>query len=415
MAPIIRSLLDTDFYKLTMGQLIWKLHPDVPTVFRLTNRHAKRVRLADYVLESELRAELEHVRTLRFTDDELAYLAGIKNGDAPMFSDGYLAFLRTLHLPPFELSVRDGQFELSFSGKWSEATYWEIPALAIVNELYCQSLVKDMSPRERAELYLEGARRRDDKISLLQKHPEVTFVDFGTRRRFSSAWQDEHVVAPFVHAFSPRQFLGTSNVFLARKYGIQPMGTVAHEAEMGYFGIFYELGVFASQQRMLRDWWSVYGYGLSVALTDTYGTDAFFRSFTAEQAREWKGLRQDSGDPIAFGEAAIRFYESHGIDPREKLIVFSDGLIVTAMLKIADHFKGRIKTAFIRIFGWGTNLTNDLGIPALSIVVKLVEANGHGTVKLSDNLAKAIGSAEEIERVKNEVGYTATLYETPTY
>ena len=167
-----------------------------------------------------------------------------------------------------------------------------------------------------------------------------------------------------------------------------------------------------SHQRLLHDWWEMYGYGLSIALTDTYGSDFFFRDMSAEQARRWKGVRQDSGDPIAFGETAIRFYESHGIDPREKIIVFSDGLTSDVIVKIADYFKGRIKTTF----GWGTNLTNDRGsVTPLSIVVKLVKANGHGTVKLSDNLAKAIGAPEDVLRFKRIFGYTATMNETPTY
>ena len=162
---------------------------------------------------------------------------------------------------------------------------------------------------------------------------------------------------------------------------------------------------------MLQEWWQEYGWGLSIALTDTYGTDFFFRDMTAAQARAWKGLRQDSGDPMAFGEKAIAFYERYGMDPREKLIVFSDGLDLGTIVKLADHFAGRIRVSF----GWGTNLTNDVGFEALSLVIKVVEAQGHRTVKLSDNLAKATGDAYDIERFKRLFGHTVTTFEECRY
>jgi nicotinate phosphoribosyltransferase len=167
----------------------------------------------------------------------------------------------------------------------------------------------------------------------------------------------------------------------------------------------------ASHNRILQEWWEEYGWGLSIALTDTYGSAFFFHDMTAEQARNWKGLRQDSGDPIAFGEAAIGFYQRHGIDPHDKLLIFSDGLDLGTILKLADHFAGRIRISF----GWGTNLTNDLGFGALSLVIKAVEANGQRAVKLSDNLAKATGEPPDIARFKRIFGYTVTTYTECTY
>jgi nicotinate phosphoribosyltransferase len=169
--------------------------------------------------------------------------------------------------------------------------------------------------------------------------------------------------------------------------------------------------VCASHNRVLQEWWEEYGWGLSIALTDTYGSDFFFRDMTTEQARAWKGLRQDSGDPMAFGETAIAFYERHGIDPRDKLIVFSDGLDLGTIVKLANHFAGRIQVSF----GWGTNLTNDVGFEPLSLVIKVTEANGHRTVKLSDNLAKATGDAYDIERFKRIFGHTVTTFEACRY
>ncbi len=151
----------------------------------------------------------------------------------------------------------------------------------------------------------------------------------------------------------------------------------------------------------LNDWWNLYGHGLSIALTDTFGTDYFFKAMTQKHAQDWKGLRHDSGDPIRFGEKAIKFYEGHDVDPREKLLVFSDGLELAVMIKIYDHFAGRIKISF----GWGTNLTNDLGFKTLSLVIKAIEAQGHGLVKLSDNLAKATGKPADVERFKRIFGH----------
>jgi len=190
---------------------------------------------------------------------------------------------------------------------------------------------------------------------------------------------------------------------LAKLFGLRPIGTFAHEMFMIYSGIMHgsDDEIRSSHNRVLQDWWKEFGESLSVALTDTFGSKFFFEDMTVEQARIWRGLRQDSGDPIEFGEKAIEFYKRHLIDPRTKVIVFSDGLDVEAIVKIWEHFKDRIKI----VFGWGTNLTNDLGFPALSLVIKAVEANGFGTVKLSDNPAKAIGDLEDIQRFRQIFGY----------
>jgi nicotinate phosphoribosyltransferase len=197
------------------------------------------------------------------------------------------------------------------------------------------------------------------------------------------------------------------------KHDLLPMGTKAHEMDMALSGIMHgnDDEIRASHNKVLQDWWEEYGEGLSIALTDTYGTDFFFRDMAPQQAREWKGLRQDSGDPFEFGEKAIEFYKRCEVDPREKLIVFSDGLDVETIVKLADSLANRIKVTF----GWGTNLTNDLGFPALSLIVKLMESNGYGTVKLSDNLAKALGNAEDVERFKHIFGYTGTMYKEVKY
>lgn len=408
--PIMHSLLDIDFYKFTMGHWVFKRYPHIPVRYAFKNRTAQ-VRLAEYIDEADLRRELDHVRTLRVNASELHYLRGTNEYGDGIFSEDYLQFLKDLRLPPYELARVDGTYRLEFSGVWCEAMYWETLALSIINELYYRALMARLSAFERDVVMATGTLRLAEKIKLLRARPDITFSDFGTRRRFSRSWQD-YVVRVLAQEI-PGQLLGTSNTAMAMQYGLLPMGTMAHELYMVMAGIMAESAatIRASHNRVLQEWWDAYGWGLSIALTDTYGSDFFFRDMTAAQARVWKGVRQDSGDAMACGEKAIAFYERHGVDPRDKLIVFSDGLDLGTIVKLADHFAGRIRVSF----GWGTNLTNDLGFEALSLVIKVVEAHGHCTVKLSDNLAKATGDAPDIERFKRIFGHTVTAFETCRY
>lgn len=408
---IVESLLDDDFYKFTMGQVVFNYYREVPVKFAFRNR-TKGIKLAEIIREEDLRQELDHVRTLRFTKSEIHYLRGTDEYGDRMFGEPYLQFLTNLTLPPYVLRKIDGNYELEFLGKWSEAMYWEIHALAIINELYYRGLMNQLGRFERDTVYAQGTLRLAEKIKILRERSDITFCDFGTRRRFSREWQD-YVVKMLAQELPETQFLGTSNTYLAMKHAILPMGTAAHEMDMGVSGIMHENEdtIRASHNKVLQDWWQQYGEGLSIALTDTYGTDFFFQDMTYEQARNWKGLRQDSGDPLEFVDKTLAFYQGHGIDPREKLIVFSDGLDIETIIKLADYCKDRIKCTF----GWGTNLTNDLGLKALSLIVKLMESNGHGTVKLSDNLAKALGIPEDVERFKQIFGYTGITYEEVRY
>ncbi|MBI4021599.1 MAG: nicotinate phosphoribosyltransferase [Candidatus Aenigmarchaeota archaeon] len=403
--PIINSLLDVDFYKFTMGQLVFHRHRDVKVAYGFTCR-TKGVHLAREIDLGQLREELGHVRSLRFGTSDLHYLRGTNEYGERMFREDYLTFLRGLRLPKFHIdSTPEGDLVMLFPGRWCEAIYWETIALAIVNELYARSLLRGMGTFARKAVHAEGILRLRQKIAAL-RDADFTFSDFGTRRRFSGAWQREVVEA--VAAELPRQFRGTSNTLLAMQLSVLPMGTSAHELPMVLAAATddgHDDVVRASHNRVLQEWWQEYGEGLSIALADTFGTDFFLSDFQREQAVAWKGVRQDSGDPIAIGDKVVAFYERHGIDPRGKLLVPSDGLDLEAMLRIADHFRGRIRVSF----GWGTNLTNDLGLPALSIVIKAVQANGRGTVKLSDNLAKATGSPADIDRYKRIFGYTGTL------
>jgi len=407
---IIESLLDTDFYKFTMAQIIFDKYPNVPVTYSFKNRTTD-IFLAHHIREASFRSELDHVRSLRFTQEDCAYLRGIVLSGEPLFSERYLDFLRGLQLPAYEINVTNDNFEINVKGNWAEAIYWETVILSILNELYYRSLIENIGIKTDAA-WEEGVRRLERKISLVKARPQIAFSDFGTRRRFSLAWQDT-LIRRLCAEIPQDQFIGTSNVYFARKYSLAPIGTMAHEMFMVMSGVMHHTDetIYASHNRVLQDWWDYYGFDLSIALTDTYGSDFFFRDLLSEQARNWKGLRQDSGDPVAFGEKAIRFYRDLGIDPREKLIVFSDGLDIETIYRLAEHFSGRIRVAF----GWGTNLTNDLGFRALSLVVKVVESCGHGTVKLSDNLAKAIGMPEDIARFKRIFGFTRTLFETCRY
>lgn len=406
MNPIITSLLDMDFYKFTMGQFAFLRYPKIRVKYAFKNR-TKGIRLARAIDLEAIREQLNHVRTLRPTKSELHYLRGTNEYQDRMFVEPYLEFFANLQMSDFQLYAdKEGNIVLEFEGNWSEVIYWETLALSIINELYFQSLMKNASRFQKETLFSEGKIRLARKISLLKQHPLITFTDFGTRRRFSRDWQ-RYVVEVLAEEM-PGQFIGTSNTKLAMDFGLLPMGTSAHELDMVMSGVMHgsDDEIRESHQKMLREWWDLYGQGLSIALTDTYGTDFFFRDFTVDQARQWKGLRQDSGDPIAFGEKAIEYYKGKWANPKEKLLIFSDGLDTETIIKIFKHFHDRIKVSF----GWGTNLTNDLRLIALSLVVKVTESNGHGTVKLSDNLAKAMGRPEDVERFKRIFGYTGAEY-----
>jgi nicotinate phosphoribosyltransferase len=407
---IIRSLLEPDFYKFTMGQFVWRNYPKAQVTYAFRNR-TKKVHLGEMLDLGELREELDHVRTLRFSNTDLHYLRGTNEYGERMFCEPYLDSLKDLHLPEYCLE-RDGEnVRLEFSGAWPAAIYWETIALSIVNELYARRLMKPLTRFERDMVYATGRLRLAEKIKQLRRHPAVIFSDFGSRRRFSGEWQA--YIDETLRDELPQQFLGSSNTYLAAQNGTVPMGTAAHELFMVVAGL-REGGdgwLVSSQREVLQVWWREYGWGLSIFLPDTFGSDFFLRNLTHEDLKEWKGFRWDSGDPIAFGDKIIALYEQHGIDPKEKMLIPSDGLDLATILKLHDTFKGRIKMSY----GWGTNLTNDLFDSAwqgdlwygpLSLVVKPVAANGHRLVKLSDNLAKASGDDEDVERYKHAAGYT---------
>jgi len=407
MKPIIRSLLDTDFYKFTMGQVVFHHYPSVNVRYAFKNR-TKGIALSQFINEDDLRMELDRIRSLKFNTSEIRYLRGADIGARRMFSHEYLYFLENqLQLPPYELKYDGDNFTLEVEGDWAHAIYWEIPMLATINELYYRGWMKSQSKFRKGKWWANGIVRLAGKLDALGALP-VSLVDFGTRRRFSLDWHD-CVVETLSDELTDKQFRGTSNAWLAMKYGLKPMGTSAHEMFMILAGVLddgTDESVRASYRESMRLWYRFYGYELSIALTDTYGSLYHLETMARDEAQDWKGVRQDSGDPVWFGEKIIETYKRHRIDHRDKMIIFSDGLELPRIVELFRRFNGRIRTSF----GWGTNLTNDLGFAPLSLVIKPVMANGRGLVKLSDNPAKAVGNPEDIERYRRIFNYREQEY-----
>ncbi len=399
--PIVRSLLDTDFYKLLMLQMIRHLYPDVQATFALINR-TKTVRLADDIDEGDLRAQLDHARTVRFARKELIWLAGNSfYGQQRMFAPDFLAWLADFQLPPYELRRVDGQFELRFEGPWTHTTMWEIPALTIVNELRSRAANRDMGRFALDVLYARAKAKLWDKVERLRALPDLVLSDFGTRRRHGFLWQ-RWCVEALKEGLGDR-FIGTSNVLLAMDNDLEAIGTNAHELPMVLAALAKtDEEVAATPYRVLDDWRQHYGGNLLIALPDAFGT-ASFLAHAPDWVADWTGFRPDSAPPIAGGEQIIDWWQAHGRDPRQKLLIFSDGMDVDSIERTYRHFDGRVRMSF----GWGTNLTNDFrgcapdgtpGLEPISLVAKVISANGRPAVKLSDNPAKATGNPDEIAR-----------------
>ncbi|MEG8039809.1 nicotinate phosphoribosyltransferase [Sphingomonas sp. LR60] len=399
--PIVRSLLDTDFYKLLMLQLIWRRHRDTHATFALINR-THGVRLAEVIDEGELRAQLDHARSLRFTKKELIWLAGNSfYGEARMFGPDFLGWLADFRLPDYELRTVDGQFELHFDGPWMCTTMWEIPALAIVNELRARAALRGKGRFTLDVLYARAKAKLWEKVERLQALPDLALSDFGTRRRHGFLWQ-RWCVEALKEGLGAR-FIGTSNVLLAMDHDLEAIGTNAHELPMVAAALAPDDAALAlAPYQVLDEWRRAYGGNLLIALPDAFGTAAFLRD-APDWVADWTGFRPDSAPPIEAGERIIAWWQAHGRDPREKLLIFSDGMDTDSIEETFRHFHGRVRASF----GWGTNLTNDFrgcdpdgatGLEPISLVCKVVSADGRPAVKLSDNPAKATGTPEEIAR-----------------
>ena len=405
--PIVRSLLDTDFYKLLMLQTVFRRHADVTVKFSLINR-SKHVPLARLVDEGDLRAQLDHIRGLRLRRGESTWLRGNTfYGKRWMFGPDFMEWFEGFRMPEYRLERRDDQYELTFEGSWPEVMMWEIPALAVLMELRSRAVLNGMGKFELEVLYARATARLWEKIERLRKLPDLQISDFGTRRRHSFLWQDWCAQA-MIEGLGAK-FSGSSNCLIAMRHDIEAIGTNAHELPMVYAALAEDdAALAAAPYRVLENWQRDYDGNLRVILPDTYGTRGFLER-APEWLAGWTGIRVDSGAPEAGAETAIAWWESRGQDPREKLVIFSDGLDVERIEQLYARFHGRVKLGF----GWGTLLTNDFrgltendALAPFSLVCKAVSANGRPTVKLSDNPAKAIGPADQIARYKRvfEVG-----------
>ena len=403
--PIVRSLIDTDFYKLLMCQSVFRNKPQTTVVFSLINR-SNHVPLAKLIDEGELREQLDHIRSLSLSRGESTWLRGNTfYGKRQMFRPDFMEWFENLRLPPYHLERKGDQYELTFEGKWHEVMLWEIPALAVLMELRSRAVLNDMRRFELQVLYARAMTRVWEKIEKLRAIEGLSIADFGTRRRHSFLWQDWCVQA-MIEGLGPA-FTGTSNCLIAMRREVEAIGTNAHELPMVYSALAETDEELArAPYDVLSDWHDEHDGNLRIILPDTYGTKGFLDR-APDWLAGWTGIRIDSGDPAKGAEIAIDWWKSRGEDPSQKRIIFSDGLDVDKIRELHVQFAGRVKVSF----GWGTLLTNDFrglvpgdALAPFSLVCKAVSANGRPTVKLSDNPEKAMGPKDEIERYKRVFG-----------
>jgi nicotinate phosphoribosyltransferase len=370
---IITSLLDTDLYKFTMMQVVLHHFPAAQAEYAFRCR-TPDIDLVPYI--GEIEEEIRHLCALRFAEDELDYLRRWR-----FFKSDFIDFLGLFHMNEKHVQVRasdrgHGEIEIRIEGPWLHTILFEVPLLAIVNEVYFRNT-------QTAPDYQEGRARLADKIQLLAAPPEYSdckIADYGTRRRFSKRWHEEVIL--MLKDSLGEQFAGTSNVFYAYKHGLTPLGTMAHE----YLQACQALGprLRDSQIFGFEMWAKEYRGDLGIALSDVYGMKAFLGDFDMYFCKLFDGARHDSGDPFEWGERLIQHYENNRCDPRTKVMVFSDALDIPKVLQLYERFRGRTKLAF----GVGTNLTNDLGYTPLQVVIKMVRCNGQPVAKLSDSPGK---------------------------
>ena len=424
--PIVRSLLDTDFYKLLMLQFIWKNFPAIPVTSEIHNRTV-RVRLADRISAAALRDQLDHVRSLRLRRSELIWLAGNTfYGVRHIFSPDFLDWLEhDFRLSDYEITEpqegeQAGQLVIRFSGLWTEVTLWEVYALAIVSEMKTRSALASLNELELDILYARAKTRLWGKVEQLRQIEGLRLSDFGTRRRHSFLWQ-EYCVQALATALNngTERFTGTSNTALAYKHDLEAIGTNAHELPMAMAAMASrgsDADLRSSQYKVLELWRQSYNNELLILLPDTFGTTQFLEGAPDWVAR-WTGERADSKDPFLAGDEYIAWLLRRGQDPRTKRLIASDGLDASTIVDLHRHFHGRIRFSA----GWGTLLTNDFRdchprgedtFDPISLVCKLTSADGIPTVKLSDNPRKATGPADLIDRYRR-VFNSPVLTEVP--
>jgi len=441
--PVIRSLLDTDFYKLLMLQFIWKHYPKTRVSFALFNRTSS-VRLADMFTTEEITEQLEHVRKLRFRKSELVWLAGNTfYGRRGIFEAAFLEWLENdFKLSDFSLSVRDGQFHLSFEGYWPETTMWELYALSVLGGLKTRASMTKLSEFHLDILYAQAKTKLWNKIERLRGVPSLTVADFGTRRRHSFLWQ-EYAVKAMASSLASG-FIGTSNAFLAHKHDLEAIGTNAHEIPMVLAALANgDQDLKASQYLALDLWQRTYDGALKIMLPDTFGTTQFLRD-APDWVADWTGQRMDSKNPYEAGDEYIAWLKARCRDPHDKIVIASDALDIDDIIGLHAYFGGTIQVGVtaqefrsaadfkdpqkwipgrrVRFSaGWGTLLTNDFRgcdpngtgeFDPISLICKVSDVDGRPAVKLSDNHAKALGPASEVERYRRVFG-TAGMANAP--
>ena len=378
---IITSLLDTDLYKFTMMQVVLHQFPGAQVSYKFRCRNPG-IALAPYV--EEIRREIRSLCSLNFKESELQYLRSFR-----FIKSDFVDFLGLFRLNEKYIEVTplpNGEIDIHIHGPWLHTILFEIPVLAIVNEVYFRNTQKVPD-------LMEGRRRLDTKIAQLQADGLQTLkiADYGTRRRFSRAWQEEVLreMSARLGTGPQGQFAGTSNVYYAFLLGLTPLGTMAHE----YLQACQALGprLRDSQVFAFESWAKEYRGDLGIALSDVYGLNAFLRDFDMFFCKLFDGARHDSGDPFNWGERMIQHYRDNRVDPRTKTLIFSDSLTVPRTIELFQQFNGRCQLAF----GIGTNLTNDLGYEPLQIVIKMTRCNGQPDAKISDSPGKGMCDDEK--------------------
>ena len=375
---IITSLLDTDLYKFTMMQVVLHQFPGAEVEYRFQCRNAGAPQVGDLApFAEEIRDEIRGLCNLHFQETELAWLKSLR-----FIKSDFVDFLALFRLNEKYVSVTPlptGGIDISIKGPWLHTILFEIPVLAIVNEVYFRN-------RHPHPDLSEGRRRLGEKMAQLQAVGlgALKIADYGTRRRFGRVWHEEvlRTLAETLSAGPRSQLAGTSNVLFAMKLGLTPLGTMAHE----YLQACQALGprLRDSQVFGFESWAKEYRGDLGIALSDVYGMSAFLRDFDLFFCKLFDGARHDSGDPFAWGERMLAHYALNRVDPKTKTLIFSDGLTVPRTIELYEQFRGRCQLAF----GIGTNLTNDLGYEPLQIVIKMVRCNGQPVAKLSDTPSK---------------------------
>lgn len=382
---IIKSLCDTDLYKITMMAAVFDQFSEVNVQYSFVNR-TKNVKLG--YLKERVVEEVIRLDDLKFSVQEIEFLR--KQG---LFNEKFLNFLSSFKLNHKNIVVEeiDGELRISSNGLWLDTILYEIYVLAIVNELHYQATAPTAELTEIPYLRLINKINEVKEFNKKENHVNFKFSEFGSRRRYSQAWQ-ERVLGILKHEL-PHNLVSTSNVHLAMKYNMPVTGTAAHE----FYAVQEVLaGVPKTHKATWDSWLKQYGTKLGVVLTDIYTTDRFLLDLTETYAMKLQGFRQDSGNPLEWGDKIIKKLHEYKIDPLTKKAVFSDSLNIPKALTIFKHFENRLNM----VFGIGTNLTNDLGPQALNIVMKVTECNGQPVVKLSDDVSKAVGDPARLAEVK---------------